>query len=222
MPFPPEENSKMRCFHVFRVLEDWEDGIMVRTTSQLCRALRTSINTINTELGMSCLAGERGDDALTQNEPGSLSWHGGRTWGVGVGLWSSRGISGVGALREMLDGTVTQQADERGCINESPMEHFHLPQKLRGGRIKHSWTACEPLWFPGLQKIPPLLGYGRKKPNSICLGAGSFLSQQHLAPALAKLLVWAACFARTCPATRQDFHLNNLPVPSGEICLCTT
>lgn len=74
-----KKNTKMGCFHVFRVLEGWEDRIKVQPTSQLYTALRTSINIINTELGMSCLAGERGEDALTQNEMGSPSWRGGHT-----------------------------------------------------------------------------------------------------------------------------------------------
>lgn len=37
------------------------------------------MNTINTELSMSCLTGERGEDTLTQDKTGSIPWCGGHT-----------------------------------------------------------------------------------------------------------------------------------------------
>lgn len=63
---------------------------------------------------------------------------------------------------------------KEAALMRAPRERFPLPQKLRGGRTKHSWATCEPPSFPGLQKINPLFGRLHKKPNSICL-RGRFL-----------------------------------------------
>ena len=153
------------------MLEGWENRIKASTTSQLYSALRTSINITNTELGTSCCTGERGGDAPTQSETGSLSWHGGHTRGAGCkALGAAEALEGWQPQGKCWMPPRPIRQMKEAALMKALWEHFHLPQKLRGGRIKHAWAACEPLSFPGLQKIHPLLGVWHKKPNSICLG----------------------------------------------------